>query len=80
MKRTDYKLYTWYPLTEEEYWVDFGDYPDFENCQTLVINESQEPWKRTHIIITYEHCIPGWSSMAKQGTWKFMIVEKPKME
>lgn len=76
MNRENYKLYTWYPLTDDEYWVDFGDYPDFENCQTLVLNMIDDDW--TQSIMTSKHWVPGWSTMAKQGTWKFMIIEKPK--
>ena len=28
--------------------------------------------------MTYYNCPIGWGTMAKNGTWKFMIVEKPK--
>jgi hypothetical protein len=29
-------------------------------------------------IKTYKNCYRGWGTMAKQGTYKFMIVEKPE--
>ena len=63
MKRTDYKLNTWYPLTDDEYWVEKYFKEEFPNCQTLVCDT--------------KHINGGWGTMAKQGTYKFMIVEKP---
>ena len=77
MNKKDYKPYIWYPLTDNEHWVDFGAYPDFPNHQTLVFNTANDCWP--HTILTNERCSQGWSTMAKQGTWLFMIVENPKM-
>ena len=77
MNKEDYKLYTWYTLTDDEYWVDFGDYPDFENCQTLVVDTKDTNGVK-HRIMTYNMCTLGWSTMAKQESWYFIIVEKPK--
>ena len=33
MKRENYELYKWYPLTDDEYWVD-------DNCFYNVINRN----------------------------------------
>lgn len=79
MNREDYKLYTWYPLTDDEYWVDIDYQDEFPDCQTIVCatkllgNPSFEPH-----IMTYDKCSFGWGTMVKQGTFKFMIIEKPK--
>lgn len=74
MNREDYKLYTWYPLTDNEYWVEFDYQDEFPNCQTIVY-KTGTPINR---IMTYNDAYIGWSTMAKSCTWKFMIVEKPK--
>lgn len=79
MKSADYKLNTWYPLTEDEYWVDYDYQDEFPNCQTIVC-DTQHIDDVKHCIMTYHNCTIGWSTMAKSETWKFMIVEKPKME
>lgn len=77
MNREDYKLYTWYPLTDNEYWVDFGVLQElFSNCQTIVCDTTQNSFDNT--IMTYNNCHIGWGTMAKRGTFKFMIVEIPK--
>ena len=77
MNREDYKLYTWYPLTDDEYWVDEGVLTEwFPNCQTLVCDGHQTPGIK-RCIMTYNNCGIGWSTMAKAGTYMFMIVEKP---
>ena len=73
MKRKDYKNYVWYPLTDEEYWVE--EYPEeFPNCQTIVYCTRKEidPFLRTQ-----ETAYMGWGTMAKYGEHKFMIIEKP---
>lgn len=73
MKRKDYENYKWYPLTDEEYWVE--EMPnEFPNCVTIVYS-NQNIWDND--IKTYKNCYRGWGTMAKQGTYKFMIVEKP---
>lgn len=79
MKSADYKLNTWYPLTEDEYWVDYDYQDEFPNCQTIVCDTKNIDDVK-HCIMTYHNCTIGWSTMAKSETWKFMIVEKPKME
>jgi hypothetical protein len=78
MNREDYKLYTWYPLTDNEYWVDVGVLQElFPDCQTIVCDTKQIPCVK-HCIMTYDDCHIGWNTMVKRGTFKFMIVEKPK--
>ena len=80
MNRENYKLYTWYPLTDNEYWVENGAIEhEFPNCQTIVCDTKQVAGVK-HCIMTYHNCTIGWGTMAKQGTFKFMIVEKPKNE
>lgn len=76
MKRKDYENYKWYPLTDEEYWVE--EMPnEFPNCVTIVYN-TQNRWDND--IKTYQNCSRGWGTMAKDGNFKFMIVEKPQIE
>ena len=77
MNKEDYKLYTWYQLTDNEYWVDVGVLQElFPNCQTIVCDTTQGSI-HNHIM-TYNDCHIGWSTMAKRGTFKFMIVKIPK--
>ena len=76
MKKINYKLYTWYPLTEDEYWVDCDYQNEFPNCQTIVCDAKSGTVFNT--IKTWNECSLGWSIMAKCETFKFMIVEKPK--
>ena len=79
MKREDYKLNVWYPLTDNEYWIEFGGCQDeFPNCQTIVCDTYPMEWIR-HDIMTYHNCPFGWSTMAKSGTYMFMIIEKPNL-
>lgn len=77
MNKEDYKLYTWYPLTDDEYWVDLDYQDEFPNCQTIVCDTKQIPGVK-HCIMTYDDCHLGWGTMAKRDTFKFMIVEIPK--
>ena len=76
MKREDYKNNVWYPLTDDEYWVDYGYTDEFPNCQTIVAETSSIIGTK-HSIMTYDTCYMGWSTMAKTGTYFFMIIEKP---
>lgn len=76
MKREDYKNNVWYPLTDDEYWVDYWYVAEFPNCQTIV-TESQRVSGVPHKLMTYDTCPIGWSTMAKAGTYFFMIIEKP---
>ena len=76
MKRENYKNNVWYPLTDDEYWVDTDYQNEFPNCQTIVCDARQIASVK-HCIMTYQNCTIGWSTMAKSGTWKFMIIEKP---
>jgi hypothetical protein len=78
MKREDYKLYTWYPLTDNEYWVDVDYQDEFPHCQTIVCDTIQG--SMNNHIMTYNDCHIGWGTMVKRGTFKFMIVEIPKNE
>ena len=72
MNRENYKLYTWYPLTDDEYWVDVGVLQElFPDCKTIVCDIDNH-------IMTYNDCHIGWGTMAKRGTFKFMIIEIPK--
>ena len=77
MNRKEYKLYTWYPLTDDEYWVDVEYQDEFPDCQTIVCDTYSMEGIRNDIM-TYYNCPLGWGTMAKSGTWKFIIVEKPK--
>ena len=43
MKRKDYENYKWYPLTDNEYWVEEMPY-EFPNCVTIVYNP-QNRWE-----------------------------------
>ena len=72
MKREDYKNYVWYPLTDEEYWVDNN--LDFPNCQTIICCTRPEICEN---ILTRNTAFMGWGTMAKYNEWKFMIIEKP---
>jgi hypothetical protein len=76
MKRENYKLNTWYPLTDDEYWVE--EYPEeFPNCLTIVY-DSKKLWGCDDVK-TYRTCSCGWGTMAKEGTYFFMIIEKPEI-
>ena len=79
MKRENYKNNVWYPLTDDEYWVDYDYQDEFPNCQTLVV-DTEDTNGVKHRIMTYNMCTLGWSTMAKQESWCFMIVEKPQNE
>lgn len=73
MKRSDYKNYVWYPLTDDEYWVE--DFPDeFPNCITLVCCTRPDICSD---VLTQRHAYLGWGTMAKHEEWKFMIIELP---
>ena len=68
MKRLNYKNFIWYPITDEEYWVE--EFPEeFPNCCTIVCEEDSE---RIYDIRT---AFLGWGTMAKYGWW-FMIIDK----
>ena len=71
MNREDYKLYTWYPLTDDEYWVDDGELQEtFPNCQTIVCDTVHG--SMNNHIMTFNECHIGWGTMAKAGNWKYM--------
>lgn len=73
MKRKDYENNKWYPLTDNEYWVE--EMPEeFPNCNTIVININSR-WE--HDIKTYQSCSIGWGTMAKSEDYFFMIIQKP---
>lgn len=78
MNREKYKLYTWYPLTENEYWVEDAHQDKFPNCQTIVCNTAKIIGEYPPHVMTNFECCMSWSTMAKRGSWKFMIIEKPK--
>ena len=69
MKRKDYENFKWYPLTDEEYWVESYE-SEFPGCITIVYHPDYGFYK-------LENCYLGWGTMAKQGDWKFIIIEKP---
>lgn len=74
MKRKDYENNKWYPLTDEEYWVE--EIPlEFTKCSTIVYN-SKSRWDND--IKTHQSCSRGWGTMAKSGEYYFMIIEKPE--
>ena len=71
MERKFYHLNEWYPVTDDEYWVE--EYPEeFPNCHTVIYSESFGG------IYTQHDMNLGWSTMAKAGSFKFMIIENPK--
>ena len=73
MNRKEYRNYTWYPVVDEEYWVD--EYSEeFPNCETIVC---WKPCGEKSIIYTKDTCFLGWGTMAKSDDWWFMIIEKP---
>ena len=76
MKRKDYENYKWYPLTDDEYWVDRDYQDEFPNCQTIVC-DTRDITGVKHSIMTYHNCTVGWGTMAKSGEYYFMIIEKP---
>jgi hypothetical protein len=61
MNKENYKLYTWYPLTDNEYWVECGYQDEFPNCQTLVYDTKQIPGVK-HYIMTYNEAYIGWGN------------------
>lgn len=74
MKRENYENYKWYPLTDNEYWVE--EMPDeFPKCNTIVYCPNSR-WPDD--IRTYQSCSIGWGTMAKSEQYYFMIIEKPK--
>lgn len=72
MKRENYENYKWYPVTDDEYWVEENQ-EEFPNCNTI-INYTKSRWP--HDIKTYQSCSLGWGTMAKTEGYYFMIVEK----
>ena len=40
MKRKDYENYKWYPLTDEEYWIEEMQ-NEFPNCVTIVYSNQK---------------------------------------
>lgn len=75
MKRSDFKNYIWYPVTDETYWVE--EYPDeFPNCHTIICNTQESVCPN---ILTQDSSFMGWGTMAKYGNWKFMIIENPNI-
>lgn len=73
MKKSDYELYKWYPITDETYWVE--DYPEeFPNCQTIICCTRTDIDTTIH---TRRTAYIGWGTMAKYQEWMFMIIEKP---
>jgi hypothetical protein len=77
MKRENYENYKWYPLTDNEYWVDVEYQDEFPDCQTIVYDTKEMPGVK-HSIMPYDDCYISWGTMAKLGTFNFMIIEKPK--
>lgn len=76
MRRKDYKNFTWYPVTDDTYWVE--EYPDeFPNCQTIVYCTNPDICSA---IYTQRDVYLGWGTMAKYGEWMFMIVPLPSKE
>ena len=70
MKRKDYKDFVWYELTDSEYWVE--DFPEeFPGCETIVVNRYDDTG-----LMLRSTCHLGWGTMAKEGTYKFMIIKK----
>lgn len=74
MKREDYENYKWYPIVDEgEYWVEEFPY-EFPYCQTIVWYHPDSG--ENYGVVTQSTSYLGWGTMAKQGGWYFMIIEK----
>ena len=69
MKREDYENFTWYPITDDTYWVEFLN-NEFPKCNTIVC-------KKGYNIVDIRSCYIAWRTMVKQGDWFFMIIEQP---
>lgn len=63
------ELYKWYPIVDDgEYWTDYDTYRDgIKKICTIVSSGTT--------IFTYDECPLGWSTMAKQGGWKYMRIK-----
>ena len=71
MRRSDYKNFEWYDVTDDAYWVE--EYRDeFPNCCTMVYNPNYCCVPKMN-----GECMFGCGTMVKQGGWKFIIIEKP---
>ena len=75
MERKNYENNKWYPLTDEEYWVEELS-NEFPNCYTIVYSMNNRFFSN---IKTYQSCPVGWGTMAKNGNFYFMIIEKPEI-
>ena len=58
---------------EGEYWVEEFPY-EFPYCQTIVWYHPESG--ENYGVVTQSTSYLGWSTMAKQGGWYFMIIEK----
>jgi hypothetical protein len=69
MSNSTEELYKWHPIVDEgEYWTDYDLGVGSEKIKTIVTNGGD--------IYSYmEECRPGWSTMAKQGCWKYMRIK-----
>lgn len=65
------ELYKWYPIVDEgEYWTDFDIdiyNEDVPKIRTIITNGN--------LMYTHDECSYGWSTMAKQGNWKYMRIK-----
>ena len=63
------ELYKWYPIVDKgESWTDFDLGMNGEKIATIVTNG-------TYIYSYMEEWRLGWSTMAKQGNWKYMRIK-----
>lgn len=73
MERKNYKNNVWYPLTDEEFWVE--DYPEqFPRCHTIVCCLNEDICSTP---LTMNSVFMSWGTMAKSGEWMFMIIGPP---
>ena len=73
MKRENYENNRWYPLTNNECWVE--DLPEeFPNYMTLIYNKNH---LLGDCLRGYTYSALSWETMASYNSYYFMIIEKP---
>ena len=64
------ELYKWYPIIDEgEYWTeyDISVYRNGVEKTSTIVTNGKDIW-------TYPECNLSWSTVAKQGDWKYMRI------
>ena len=73
MKRENYKNNKWYPLTNNECWVE--DLPEeFTNCMTLIYNKNA---RFGDYVRSYNSSSLTLETMESYNSYYFMKIEKP---